>query len=429
VLHPTCHGLDAALLSMRNETDRVLTHFFRHEYGKLTAALAARFSFEWIDIIEDAVQDALLKATLLWPYDSVPQNAYGWLYRVAHNYIIDLIRKERKSHYSDPYAIMQHESKDNPQEKVDAFIPDDLLNMIFACCHPVLNEQERLFLSLKLLCGFSNQEIASAFLKKDEAIKKAVFRAKKKFRDEIGKLERPAMDAMESRLGDVNKVLYLMFNEGYKSTEGGHLVKKDVCEEAIRLGWVLIDHGFGAHPELNALMALMCFKASRISCRLGEEGELITLEYQDRTQWDRQYFEQGFIFLNRSACGDQLSAYHLEAGIEGYHCSASSFDDTDWESILGLYDLILQLHFNEIAALNRIVAIEKVKGPRAAYTALDLLKEDNRHLNQHYLFYSVRADLAYKLGYMDYAKANLKRALSLTSNEVEQQYLKNKYNF
>ena len=399
-------------------------HLFRHEYSKIVAFLTNKYSSYKIDLIEDAVQEALLKAMKVWGYQNIPDNPSAWLYRVANNHLIDQLRRESRS---VELNIPEDQWLDSSRadEKIPGDLGDEQLKMIFACCHPALNASDQIMLSLKLLCGLSVKEIANALLKKEDAVKKALARAKQKFKQEVGELLVPEGIELRKRLSVVLRVIYLLFNEGYKTTGGEQLTRKDICEDAIRLGAILQRNRYCDTPELNALLALMCFNAARLDARLGSGKELITLENQDRSLWDAEYILWGIHFLSRASNGVNISEYHLEAAIASFYSTAKSFRETDWESILTLYDLLIKVNRSPIVALNRLVVLEKVKGAEAALKEIQKLEKE-KSLRNSYLLYSIKADFQLSLNNRKDAKQLLKQAIQLTGNIIEKKFLQKK---
>lgn len=402
-----------------------ISHLFRHEYGRIVAYLTNRYTSQKIDLIEDAVQEALLKAMRVWGYQTIPNNPSAWLYRVANNHLIDQLRRERKSvEFNLPEQSLAAPPVENEME-INDDLGDEQLKMIFACCHPAMSVTEQLILSLKLLCGLNILEISSALIKKEDAVKKAIVRAKKKFKEKVGKLTVPQGRELRKRLGVVLKVIYLLFNEGYKATEGKSLIKRDICEEAIRLAGILHRNPFCNTPELNALLALMCFNASRFDARLSPENELVTLENQDRKLWDQGYIRWGMHFLSESSYGINISEYHLEAGIASFYAIAGSFEETNWKAILTLYDLLVKVNRSPLVALNRLVVLEKVKGAKVALQEIQELEKE-KSLRDNYLLYSIKADLQLSLNNRKEAGRLLKQAIGLTGNIIEKRFLENK---
>lgn len=304
-------------------------------------------------------------------------------------------------------------------------IKDEQLKMIFACCHPALTDTEQIMLSLKLISGFGIKEISSALLKNEEAVKKAITRAKLKFKNEIGKIEIPVERELNKRLSSVLKVIYLVFNEGYKSTEGETLVKKDVCLEAIRLAEILTENKNCDVPQLNALLSLMCFNAARFEARINENEELVTLENQNRNLWDKELINAGMYYLNKSSTGMILSQYHLEAGIASLYTMSENFESTDWQTILNLYDILILHNDSPVAALNRLVVFEKINGAEKALAEITKL-EKNENLSTNYLYYSIKADFQKNAGLNDEAKKLLEMAVKLASNKIEINFLRKK---
>lgn len=398
-------------------------HLFRHEYGKIVALLTSKFTPEKIDLIEDAVQEALYKAMKTWPYGETPANPSGWLYRVARNHLLDRLRRANRSVcYDEAHTA---EPVQAPAIVADDALTDEQLKMLFACCHPTLSQQDQLLLSLKLMGGLSTGEIAKALFKQPEAIKKAFTRAKQKFREKVGHLEVPVGEGLKPRLDNVLKVIYLMFNEGYKSAEGEALIKKDICEEAIRHGLLLRQHPACNSPDLNALLALMCLHAARFDSRIDGEGRLVTLEHQDRSRWDRDYIAYGLRYLNEAAYGIVTSHYHLMAAIAAYHVEAPSFAETDWAGILMCYDMLLRIDPSPVVQLNRAVAVGKVQGPQAALMALDDIAE-NPSIRDNHMYYAIRGDLEREAGDGTEAKRLYERSVELADNAIERAFLRGK---
>ncbi len=400
-----------------------IEHLFRYEYSKIVAALVSKFSAALIDEIEDSVQESLLKGMQIWQYKDLPDNPSGWLYKTSYNKIIDTIRRNKRSTEFD-YDIDIPDNQVDADDFITSGIKDQQLKMIFACCHPLLESTEQIMLSLKLLCGFSLKEIGSALLKNDEAVKKAISRAKKKFKNEIGYPEIPNENELNERLDAVLTVIYLLFNEGYKATDGEKLIKKDVCFEAIRLAELLTDHDTFHTAELDALIALMYYNAARFNARIDAEGILATLDKQDRTKWNKGQIELAGSYLQRASKSELISRYHIEAAIASIY-SNSKYDEIDWGLVLKMYDLLIQIDSSPVVKLNRIVAMSKVVGPVKADHELDNLKEESA-IEFHYLFYTIKADLQSQLGQISEALKNLQKAISLTSNKVEIEFLKRK---
>jgi len=407
------------------ENNLSFEHLFRHSYGKIVAVLANKYSSKNFDLIEDAVQDALLKAMNVWPYHQYPDNPTAWLYRVAQNILIDNLRKLSKSITIESVDIDLKNQKFIAEEEFADKIKDNQLKMIFACCHSELNDTEKIVLSLKFLCGMNIREISRALIKNEESIKKTLFRAKKKIQAIKNIFEMPSNIDIQNRLTTVLKIIYLLFNEGYKATDGEQLIKKDVCEEAIRLALILHDNKQCNIPELNALLSLMCFNTSRFDARLDKKGNLVTLENQDKNKWDQEYITWGMYFLQQSSNGANFSEYHLEAGIASYYATSKSFEKTNWQAILNMYDMLLKIKPTPMVALNRLVVLAKVNGVETALHQLSSL-ENKKQLMNNYLLYSIKADFKISLKCFEDARSLLKKAVALSSNNIEKNYLENK---
>ncbi|MGI9545074.1 MAG: RNA polymerase sigma factor [Cyclobacteriaceae bacterium] len=406
--------------------ETIVAHFFRHEYGKTVAYLTKVFGAGQIERIEDAVQDTLLKATKLWPYQGIPNNPSAWIIKVTRNKVIDLLRKDQRL----PHASLEHMLPDTEmmeEPRLSGEINDDLLRMIFTCCDPINSRESQIILTLKILCGFSKAEIASSLLKKEDAVAKAYTRAKQRLKSNAQAMEVPTGEALKARLGMVLKIIYLLFNEGYSASDGDRLIKKSLCEEAIRLNQIMVDHKHCQDPRSYALMALMYFHMARFDSRSGEEGELLTLEKQDRRLWDQKLIDIGrkyFALASRSGEGSQ---YLIQAGMAALHALAPSYDETDWEELLKLYDLQLELQASPIVALNRVVVYYKVYGAEAALKVLEKIPVSG-YLSNYNLYYAIRGELLAEVGDHMEAISHYKEALKYTRNGAQHQHITKKIN-
>lgn len=408
---------------MPSAVNQKLDHLFRHEYGKLVSMFTNKYSPHLIDTIEDAVQEALFKAAKQWSFQPMPDNPSAWLYRVVNNQLIDYLRKENRSvSYEQTVTIdpIAEEKNELPEEKV---IVDDQLRMIFACCHPAMKPTEQLMLSLKLLCGLSVKEIARAFLKQEEAAKRAITRAKVKFREEVGELKVPEGGELEERLEAVLQVIYLLFNEGYKATEGNQLMKQELCEEAIRLAFLLTNEPSCDKGELKALIAMMLFKAARFPARMDESGNLLTLENQDRTKYDEDHIKWGWQFLHDSSKFEGSSIYQLEAAISCYYTTAKTYEKTNWKAILSLYDTLVKLKPVPVVQMSRVLVLSKVKGAEVALREMEGLEEVIQG-NQSFL--ALKADLYAETGNWSAARVHLQKAIGQALNMTERRFLEKK---
>jgi RNA polymerase sigma factor (sigma-70 family) len=411
-------------MSKNNQIHNKIDHLFRREYGKICASLTRRFGIKNLQVIEDAVQDALIKAMQVWGFTSIPANPSAWLYKVAANRALDILKRDKKSStFGEETEIILSSS---PNQDNDDWVDDSLLEMIFATCHPCLSPTEQILLSLKLLCGFNVQEISRALVRNNESVKKSLTRAKNKIRNLRVEFSIPEeVTEQKQRLENVLRVVYLMFNEGYKATAGNTLMREDVCEEAVRLANILQSYPKFDLPEVNALLALMCFNLSRFSTRQDSEMQLITLEFQDRRLWDKNYINMAVCFLRKSARGENLSKYHLEAAIASLYIIPKKYADTNWAEILRLYNLLIISDFSLSAKLNRIVVLAKVNGAGMALKELSELYHDYPKIESH-TYFAIKADLEIQIGDVNKAIKSLNESIIRANNEIEKKFLRNK---
>ncbi|MCH9649344.1 MAG: sigma-70 family RNA polymerase sigma factor [Deltaproteobacteria bacterium] len=335
----------------------MVEHFFRHESAKLIAVLTRAFGFSRLDLVEDKVQESMLAAMQAWRQRGVPTNPAGWIYRVARNRILDALRREEAHQRA---LALSHQTEADVELLVTEWLsedqlPDSLLRMIFVCCHPALDRRSQIAMTLKILCGFSLAEIARGLLVSTEAAKKRVQRAKKTLAQQQVEIDLPSSAHLQARLSVVQEVLYLMFNEGYSTSQGIEPLREDICEEAARLCHLLCEHRAFSTPSTRALMALMLFHASRLEARVDSQGAVVLLADQDRSKWDRQLIAVADSWLERSK-GESPSRFHLEAAIARVHCQADCVSSTDWGLIVRLYDRLLALNPSPLYILNRAVA-------------------------------------------------------------------------
>lgn len=398
-----------------------LDHLFRHEYSKLVALLTNRYGSALLDLVEDAVQEALLKAGKVWSYQPMPDRPGAWLYRVANNQMIDYLRREKKSVDYETNQPEEQVVNDEFELEEDA-IQDEMLKMIFACCHPSLKAQEQLMLSLKLLCGLSVREIARALLKSEEATKKAIQRAKQKFKTEVGDLRVPREDEIGERLNAVLQVIYLLFNEGYKATSGEKLVRQDLSEEAIRLAFLMLNEEPCNTNELNALISMMLFKAARFPARTDQDGRLLTLEFQDRSLYRKDYIRWAWNFLKRSSDFENTTVYQLEAAIASYYTAAASYDEINWKQILRLYDTLVMHKPSPVVKMSRIVVLSKLEGPEKALQCMTEIESENGQQS----FQALKADLYAQIEDWNKARYHFSIAIREAENQTERRYLEAK---
>jgi RNA polymerase sigma factor (sigma-70 family) len=411
-------------MNNKSEIHQLVDHLFRHESGKMISVLSRLMGLQKLEIAQDIVQDTLLQAMSTWSYGTVPDNPPAWLYRVAKNKAIDFLRKEKRFNELSPqYAyLLQSEWTLSPtvhQLFLENEIQDSQLRMMFACCHPSIPEESQVALILKTLCGLSVHEISKAFLTKEETITKRIYRAKEKIRNEKIELDVPDSIQLPVRLDAVLKSLYLLFNEGYNSSHPDHLIREDLCEEAMRLCYLITQHPMTSYPRSKALLALMCFQSSRLNARLDDKGNIILLKHQDRSKWHGPLIQKGFDYLEAAAEPFEVSPYHLEAAIASIHAAALSFEKTDWKSIYHLYEMLFQLQPNPVVAMNKAIASAYAISKESALQELKEIKG----LEKHYLYYASLGELYFELNDHTEAKLYYQKALQLTNSQSEQQLL------
>lgn len=406
-------------------TPALVDHLFRERSGQMVAWLTRVFGPAHLDLVEEVVQDALLKALQQWPYSGVPGNPGGWLFRVARNGALDALRRNSSfKARSSAIAAELTRSQDATSEAGGAdMVRDDELKMIFLCCHPGLPEDARVALSLKTVGGFSVQEIARAFLTTEATVAQRIVRAKRRLRELDVRFDLPADTNLSVRLASVLEVIYLLFNEGYAARQGDELVRVDLCGEALRLGRLVAANPLTGVPAAHALVALMAFQGARLPARIDAAGEMVLLEKQDRRLWDGRLIALGFTHLEKSAAGPLITAYHVQAAIAAAHAGAPSAKDTPWKVILRLYDDLLVLNPSAPVRLNRVVALWKVRGLEEALSELGTL-ENEPSLRDYYLLPAVRGRLLAARGDLEPARRSFEEALTCPCSEPERRLLR-----
>ena len=409
------------------EVSRLAEHFFRHESGKLVSVLTGIFGIERLQLAEDVVQEALVRALQTWPYYGVPNNPAAWLTQTAKNLALDLIRREKsfRDKQTEIITFIDQWSSDPAADESPIFdteIRDGRLRLMFACSHPQLPPEAQTALALKTLCGFSTTEIAIAFLTTEAAIAKRLTRARQRIRDLHIPFEIPTGSDLSSRLDGVLQTLYLLFNEGYKASTGENLVREDLCSEAIRLATLLAEHPLTNQPRIHALIALMLLDGARLPARVDSEGNILRLKEQDRALWNRKMIEHGILQLGLAAAGDDLTEYHIQAGIAACHDTATDYKSTDWRKILGLYDHWVTINDSPIIALNRAVAVANVNGPKAGLAAIDPIRKSGQ-LDAYYLLYAVVGEFEFRERQFDSAADHFRQAIKLTDLKSEKVFL------
>ena len=406
----------------------VVEHFFRHEYGRLVATLSWRVGVYYIEDVEDAVQSALMTALEAWKIAGLPDNPSAWLFRVAHNDLMGVLRQRTRRH-----RILEQSAKHDvatPENGPEVFlageVQDDLLRMLFVCCDEAIPMESQLVLALKTLCGFDIREISLRLFTSEAKVYKRLGRARSRLRALPPLSAELTGEQYSSRLPAVHKILYLLFTEGYLSSHAETAIRRELCNEAIRLATLLAEHPLGQDPETFALLALMHLHAARMTARQDGFGGLLLLEEQDRGLWDTQEIQLGLEWLGKSAQGDTFSRYHAEAGIAAEHCLAPSFEETRWDRVAECYSMLEHSAPSAIHKLNRAVAIAEWQGPAAGLAVLKDF-EPPTWLAGSYLWSAVLADLYRRCGNTQtadrYRDVALKSAPSRAVKELLQRRL------
>ena len=400
----------------------MVDHLFRHQAGRLVSTLTRIFGPRQVELAEEVVQEALVKALELWPFEGIPANPGGWLMQVARNRALDAVRRESLLLGKLPEIERSFRSSSPLADADERAFEDDQLSMIFLCCHPALTRETRIALTLKTVGGFSVAEIARAFLTQAATVAQRIVRAKRQIRDESLRFEMPVGSDLAERLESVLDVLHLMFNEGYAAHSGEDLIRADLCDEAIRLARLVIEHAECDSPEVHALLALMLLQHARQPARTDAAGELWVLSEQDRSLWNQRMIRQGLVRLGRSAAGSTVSVFHLQAGIAAAHAVSPTYADTDWAHIADLYDQLYDIDPTPVVALNRAVARSRHLGPLAGIEDLQRI-ESHPALSRYHLLHAVLAELWREAGDPDKAAAYYRAALQCECSEPERRLL------
>ncbi|MEO8769153.1 MAG: DUF6596 domain-containing protein [Ferruginibacter sp.] len=399
----------------------LIPHLFRTEFRKITAVLCKLFGIKHIELAEDIASETFLAALESWTYKGIPGNPVAWLYAVAKNKAKNHINRD---HIFSEKIAPQIKHTEASKEIIeidlsDKNITDSSLQMLFAVCHPSISTKAQIGLSLRILCGFGIDEIANALLTNKEIINKRLFRAKEKLRAENVQIEFPSPSEMNNRLETVLTTLYLFFSEGYYSESQDEILRKDLCLEAMRLVYLLIENEQTDLPPVNALLSLMCFHASRFDARTNEYGEMILYNDQDENRWNQELITKGVYFLHKASQGNEISKYHLEASIAYWHTIKADTKEK-WETILQLYNQLLIAEYSSIAALNRTYALSKANGKKAAIIEAEKLNLTNNH------FYFTLLGELYKDIDNNKAKENFQKAISLAKTQADKVIIQKK---
>lgn len=409
-------------------SQQIVDHLFRHEAGKMIAVLTRIFGIHNLQMAEDVVQEAFLKATQVWKFE-LPDNPSAWLMKVAKNKALDLIRRQQNfRQYSREVADRLEIEAETTIDQFfhDTEIPDSQLRMIFTCCHPLLKEEDQVALTLKTVSGFGAREIAKALLTNEETIQKRLYRARQFIREKNIAFEIPAGKDLNNRLEMVHAVLYLLFNEGYNSTKADELIQYDLCAEAMRLCKLLAEHPSITSSSSPALLSLMCFHAARFRSRLDENNAIVVLSQQDRSKWDEELIKIGSYYLNLSSKGNAISVYHIESAIAAEHSSTRNFENTNWKRLLQLYDLLLQIKPSPMVELNRAVVLAEMGKVQTAVDTILSIQKIDQLLESHYIYSAVLGDLYKRLDETERATEYLLEAYHLTTSEAEKKLITKK---
>lgn len=406
---------------------RLVDHLFRHQAGQMVSTLTRIFGPQQIDLAEEVVQEALLRALQQWPFRGVPENPTGWLVQVAKNRALDLLRREasfqsKSEEIIRAFAAQETLANSNADSAIAGELLDDELGMIFMACHPAIPREGRIALTLKTVGGFGVSEIARAFLAREATIAQRLVRAKRRIREEEIRFELPFSSDLSARLDSVLEVIYLLFNEGYTAHSGENLIRKDICEEAIRLCGLIVRHTATNLPKSHALLALMLLQSARLPARVSQCGDIFLLEEQDRSLWDRRLINRGIYHLGHSAEGEEMTEYHLQAGIAACHVGAPSYEATDWPRIAYLYDQLQQLNSSPVIALNRAVALSRWRGPQSGIQELSQIAS-HPAMSNYYLFHATMGELWRESGDQKKAIDCYHRALASPCSEPERRFL------
>jgi RNA polymerase sigma factor (sigma-70 family) len=407
-------------------------HLFRHEAGRMVSVLTRIFGVHNLALAEDVVQDAFCRALEVWSFRGVPENPAAWLMAAAKNRAFDILRRERTARTFAPELGRLLDSEWTLVPVVNELfgpneIKDDQMRMMFSCCHPRLPEEAQVALILNILCGFSVDEVASAFVSSHSAIEKRITRAKHVLAKSKKLFEVTAPAEFPARLPAVHRALYLLFNEGYHGASAEKAVRVELCREAMRLTAVLLEHPHGRTPATYALAALTSLHAARLPARVDAFGDLSALVDQDRSQWDQGLVVEGLKFLELSATGAELSEYHVEAAIASMHARALRMEDTDWGAIVSLYDTLMTIRPSPIIALSRAIAVAQHEGPDRGLMEI-LSITDSTRLAAYPFYFAACGELELRRGRREAAREHFRAALALARSPMERRFLDRRLN-
>lgn len=404
-------------LSLPDDVRLALEQRFRLGHGRIIAALTRRFGVERFGLVEQAVQDAYVRALERWPHDGAPAEPERWLVRVAHNAMVDALRRERATEALDH----DHHAPVDPP----ALDGDDELRLMFLCCDPVLTRAAQIAIVLNVAFGLNARQIAKAFVSDERTVAQRIVRAKQRLRESGVRFDVPQGAELPARLAAMLDVLYIVFSEGYDPTDDDAALDASLCNEALRLVRLITDATRTATPPALALRALLCFHASRAPARLADDGSLLLLPEQDRARWDGTLIAEAFHYLAAAGSGTELSRFHIEAAIAACHAIAPTYATTDWEQIVELYDMLKEEAPSLVVDVNRALAVAMTKGARAGLDELDAIPE--REILARYPYaLAAYADLHASLGELEQARSYLDRALTHQASPAQHALLERK---
>ena len=410
---------------MMQDSRTLVDHFFRHEYGRLVAVLTRSLGIRNLELVEDVVQSSLSKALVTWRTNGIPDDPAAWLFRTSRNLAIDAIRRTQTEHRLLSSKLLAPETRDEVANQTVHFaeeVGDESLRLLFLCCHPNIPLESSIAFALKTVSGFSTDEVSSALLITRANAEKRITRAKERLREigtEITELDNAAL---ESRIDAVQSTIYLVFNEGYASSGGHTTLRKDLCEEAIRLALMLVASVPSVATSSCALLALMLMHSARFDARVDMHGSVVLLKDQDRSRWDWNRIREALDWMSKSADGTRLSRYHVEAAIAWEHCRAESFDEIDWSMIAVHYKCLQRIHSGPMVRLNLAIALSYSSSPEIGLTFLsDIVKEDRTRLRPWWD--CAMADVLSRMGNFEDAISHWQDALLLASNPDQRELI------
>ena len=407
------------------EVNNLTAHLFRKNAGKMVAYLCSRYSLQHIDDILDIVHDTFETALVQWKFSALPRNPEGWLMQVAKNKAINYFKREQRKIVIDPFELSYsmsrlEEAHPDPNQKISE-IGDSQLRLLSACCELETSSKNKIILTLHIMCGFGIVEIANALLIKEQTAKKALYRARSLLKQKAEIFKESIGHREERVVRLAHTILYLMFNEGYKTSNSPTVLNHELCFEAMRLTKLILQEEAVLNHETSALLALMFFNISRFPARLSTTDEMVSLSDQDRTKWDQSFITEGHYYLSRATQGVELSSYHLEAIISSVHCAATKFEETEWDKIEFLYSQLATTNPTPLVLLNGIVAKSYTQGCKIALQHLEVLKNSFKLPNE--LYWIVAADLYDRIGRVEPAREAYLKALEFAGNRHDKQFL------